>query len=427
MYNSSMNLNPLKQNIDKINTWLEDREKSEILPLYSSVDIRDAGFKMAVVDTNLFPAGFNNICELARTNIAPQLRDIILHRNPDCSCILLTIEEHTRNTWYLENIFTLKEMIVKAGFEVKIASFLNDEPEFCEEKGVLSLETAKGNTVDVHCLSAMIDSVCCGKKTFDLIILNNDLTTGIPDALRETNIPIYPSLAAGWHSRSKSHHFKEANALIQEFSELAQVDPWLLSCLFKHVETVDINSESDRDRLLEAATELFSEIESKYAEHGITEKPFIFLKADSGTYGMGVMAIESPEDILSLNRKARNKLSKGKSSQQITDFILQEGVPTAQNVNNKVSEVCIYQITNHFLGGFYRLNSQKSSRDNLNSTGMSFQKICTGSTWDCSKNEENECQVENNEGDLIIYKLLARLACLAAHKEVLQLETQQQL
>jgi len=29
-------------------------------PFYSSVDLRNSGFKLALVDTNLFPAGFNN-------------------------------------------------------------------------------------------------------------------------------------------------------------------------------------------------------------------------------------------------------------------------------------------------------------------------------------------------------------------------------
>ena len=31
---------------------------------YCSVDLRDSGDKIAPVDCNLFPAGFNNICEI---------------------------------------------------------------------------------------------------------------------------------------------------------------------------------------------------------------------------------------------------------------------------------------------------------------------------------------------------------------------------
>ncbi|MCA9405869.1 MAG: glutamate--cysteine ligase, partial [Candidatus Omnitrophica bacterium] len=53
----------IKKNQAKIHQWLESYEGAKELPLYSSVDIRDAGFKMSVVDTNIFPAGFNNLCE----------------------------------------------------------------------------------------------------------------------------------------------------------------------------------------------------------------------------------------------------------------------------------------------------------------------------------------------------------------------------
>ena len=43
---------------ETIYQWLQEQERAWT-PFYTSVDIRDAGFKIAVVDTNLFPAGFN--------------------------------------------------------------------------------------------------------------------------------------------------------------------------------------------------------------------------------------------------------------------------------------------------------------------------------------------------------------------------------
>ena len=43
---------------------LVEKKRSEIdVPIYGSVDIRDAGWKIAVVDANQFPAGFNNTSE----------------------------------------------------------------------------------------------------------------------------------------------------------------------------------------------------------------------------------------------------------------------------------------------------------------------------------------------------------------------------
>src|SRR6185295_15752932 len=129
-------------------------------------------------------------------------------------------------------------------------------------------------------------------------------------------------------------------------------DPWLFSCLSTVVEGVDINEEADRKKLSAAAEKLFADITAKYREHEINEKPFIFLKADSGTYGMGVLSVESPSEILELNRKQRNNLHKGKNGQVITRFLLQEGVPTIHRVDENPSEVCIYQIDNNLVGGF---------------------------------------------------------------------------
>ena len=44
-----------------IETWFRKKWQETPAPLTSSVDLRHAGFKLAPVDTNLFPAGFNNL------------------------------------------------------------------------------------------------------------------------------------------------------------------------------------------------------------------------------------------------------------------------------------------------------------------------------------------------------------------------------
>ena len=49
-------------------------------------------------------------------------------------------------------------------------------------------------------------------------------------------------------------------------------------------------------------------IRDKYREYGIDETPFVIVKADAGTYGMGVMTVKDAE-VTGLNRKQRNKMS----------------------------------------------------------------------------------------------------------------------
>ena len=43
--------------------WFKDQSQGLKWTVYSSFDIRNSGYKVAPVDANIFPAGFNNICQ----------------------------------------------------------------------------------------------------------------------------------------------------------------------------------------------------------------------------------------------------------------------------------------------------------------------------------------------------------------------------
>jgi len=370
----------------QIHQWLLSHEKL-YTPFYTSVDIRDAGFKIAVIDTNLFPSGFNNLCEHGLADAEGLIKKAIRTRVPNAANILIVAEEHTRNTWYLENVRILQEIITKAGFGAKIAT---------------------------------LKEIKRGEADFDLIIMNNDLSAGIPEELRAVKIPIFPSIHAGWHARLKSEHFRHANALMKEFATIVGLDPWQFSCLYEVVNHVDINNEPDRQRLYAAAVKLFEEIQNKYREHHVEGKPFIFIKPDSGTYGLGVVPIEDPQQILELNRKKRNDLEHGKDAQTVTHFLLQEGVPTIHRIEEHPCEVCVYQIDNNFVGGFYRYHETKGSRENLNSPGgMAFQKMCPH-----LDKYGKDCGIEHNLNIFDIYRILGRIAGAAAGQEIMDLDRQ---
>lgn len=401
---------------EEIHRWLGSYEGAKELPLYSSVDIRNAGFKASVVDTNIFPAGFNNLCEHGLKDSEGLIRQAITKRVPQCRHILIVAEEHTRNTWYLENVRILQQIIERAGFQVKIATFLNIQPAFCEKASYVELETATGQSVRIHCFRKIAEEFDAGREPIDLMIMNNDLTSGIPEPLKNSKIPIYPSIQAGWHSRLKSYHFDHTRDLIKEFAHIIGLDPWLFSCLFNVVEEVDVNKHEGRMNLASSADELFKRIQVKYDEHHIKEKPYIFVKSDSGTYGMGVLSIEHPDELNDLNRKSRNKLHVGKSGQIIQRYLLQEGVPTIYCSENEVCEVCIYQIENNLIGGFYRTHSGKGQRDNLNTRGMEFKKMCP------HLSKYGDCGVHHDVNVFDLYRILARIAGIAAHREIIELE-----
>ena len=329
-----------------------------------------------------------------------------------CQNVLIVAEEHTRNTWYLENVKVLKEVVEAAGFKTVVATFLDKNEFDCDAKGTIELETATGAILQMHCIHYVVNALSTGALSADMIILNNDLSSGVPDALFSLDIPIYPSVHAGWHSRRKSQHFELANTMMNSLCSKffdSNVDPWLMTTLFRSVDDVDINLPENRERLMDTASDLFKEIENKFHEHRIQEKPFVFLKANTGTYGMGVMAIEDPSDILALNRKGRNKLHKGKSAVVNTSFILQEGVPTGQQYDRGTSEVVLYHVSNAPVGGFLRVHGEKGARDNLNSKGMKFVPFCMA---------DQRSEFPN----LPLYEILGQVAGLAASQEIQHLE-----
>src|SRR6185503_3066516 len=169
-------IDTIKAHQEQIHEWLKMHESNKELPLYSSVDIRDAGFKVAVVDTNLFPGGFNNLCEHGLEDAVKFFREALLKRlSGGCKNVLLIAEEHTRNTWYLENIRILEDIITKAGFNVRITTFLSVQPAFCEGTKFVELETATKQSVRIYCLKKILEDLEAGREKFCLIILNNDL------------------------------------------------------------------------------------------------------------------------------------------------------------------------------------------------------------------------------------------------------------
>ena len=274
------------------------------LPLYLSVDIRTSFFKSAVVDANLFPAGFNNLYQPQSSSyMSSVLKNVILNRESSCQRLLIVCEDHTRNLWYLENVHILKKLLINAGFKVDVASMLTEHPFVCEKTGSLVVKTQSGENLTIYCLEWLRKRLGSGDFSYDLVLLNNDLISGIPHELEALDIPIYPSKNAGWHARSKSHHFEEVTHCFSSVCSKLGIDPWFFTTHFQTVNNVNINDSTDRDRLQQSAELCFDVIQQKYDLYEIDERPHVFIKANQGTYGMGVIPIEKPEDIKEFNRK----------------------------------------------------------------------------------------------------------------------------
>lgn len=76
-------------------------------PLYCSVDLRNVGFELVPVDTNLFPGGFNNLASEMLPLAVWTTMATIEKACPDAKDLLLVPERYTRNMLYLQSVARL--------------------------------------------------------------------------------------------------------------------------------------------------------------------------------------------------------------------------------------------------------------------------------------------------------------------------------
>ena len=102
------------------------------------------------------------------------------------------------------------------------------------------------------------------------------------------------------------------------------------------------------------STALLDKIRTKYKEYGIKEKPFVIVKADAGTYGMGIMTVKDADGSERPEPQAAQQDGGGEGRPGSHDVIMQEGVHTFEHINDAVAEPVVYMIDRYVVGGFYK-------------------------------------------------------------------------
>ena len=397
-----------------IEHWLRRQWLTHPAPFYSSVDLRNAGFKLAPVDTNLFPGGFNNL-NPDFLPLAVQAAQVAVEKMcADARRFLIIPENHTRNLYYLQNVASLADIIGKTGLSVRIGSLIPDLTE------PLALDLPDGRRLLLEPVRREGNRLMLGtQQAFDpcSILLNNDLSAGAPAILQgldPTQIML-PPLHAGWATRSKDKHFSAYDEVAHAFAGLIGIDPWTINPYHALCDEVDFQARLGEECLADHVTAMLARIQVKYAEYGITRAPFVIVKADAGTYGMGIMSVKSPDDVRDLNRRQRNKMAVVKEGLSVTQVLVQEGVPTYENLNEAVAEPVVYMIDHFVIGGFYRVHTSRGDDENLNAPGMHFVPLAfdeSGSFCDCGDRPDSPVN------RFYTYGVLARLAALAAAIEL---------
>ncbi len=394
-----------------IEGWFRQQWRQSPPPFYTSVDLRNAGYKIAPVDTNLFPAGFNNLNPVFLPLCIQAMQAAVERIHPQAGRIVIVPESHTRNLFYLENVAVLRAIIEKAGFEVRIGSLL---PDLAAPQNI---DLPSGRTLTLEPLIRAGDQVRVGEFTPDLVVLNNDLSGGRPALLENLAQPVVPPLTMGWATRLKSRHFTHYSAVAREFGARIGLDPWLIEPLFKNCGEVNFMDGTGMNCLQRHTGELLAEIQQRYDHYGITARPFIIVKADAGSYGMGVMTVHDPGEVMTLNRKQRTRMATTKEGQAIRNVIIQEGVYTHETWGEPpaVAEPVVYMIDRHVVGGFYRVHTERTVTENLNAPGMRFEPLAFA---DCCISPDRRLAPDAQANRFYAYGVVARLALLAAGREM---------
>ena len=396
-----------------IEHWLRGQWQEHESPFYCSVDLRNSGFKIAPVDTNLFPGGFNNLNPEFQPLCVQAAMTALEKICPDARGAVLVPENHTRNQFYLQNVATLARILRHAGMQVRIGSLLPDITEPAE------IKLPDGKTLTLEPLRRKGNRLMVGDFEPCVVLLNNDLSAGIPDILRDAEQAVLPPLHAGWAVRRKSNHFEAYNQVAEDFAEVIGVDPWLLNPYFEKCGRIDFRERKGEECLEGYVAEILDNVRAKYRQYSIDADPYVIIKADAGTYGMGIMSVKDASEVRGLNRRQRNKMAVVKEGLEVHDVIVQEGVYSFETVNNAVAEPVVYMIDHFVVGGFYRVHTERGANENLNAPGMHFAPLAFAAP--CSSPDPDDPGCPPNR--FYAYGVIARLALLAAAIELERTES----
>lgn len=386
------------KNCDAVSRWFEEKARGLKFPVYASFDVRDSGEKVAPVDANVFPAGFNNICPTDKESAPIYMKRYLDETYPSQGKhIFLLCEEHTQNAYYWENVSTLRDILISSGRDVVVGL-----PRVLAEP--IRVRTSSGKELEVYSATDKEGQLFVQDKKIDLIICNNDFSDRYESWGQNLQIPMNPPREMGWHRRRKSDFFNQYNLLAHEFSGVAQINPQAVVIETELHKGIDVDDEDSREQLAVHVDKFLSELKKKYKVQGIHTEPFCFIKNNSGTYGLAVVQVHSGQEIRDWNNKTRKKMKAAKAGQVVNEVIIQEGIPTRfRDESGGSAEPCIYMIGGELVGGFLRTHSQKGPEESLNSPGAVYKRLCMSDLEVALP----DCPMEN------VYGWVSKLSALA--------------
>ncbi len=374
---------------------------------YSSVDLRNAGFKLAPVATDLFPGNFNNLTPEMLPLAVQAAMAAIEKICPEARNLLLIPDADTSDPFYLASVQTLVQVFNQAGLNVRLGSF-GEAPQ--------TLSAPGGGELTLEPVQRYRGRL--GLKDFDpcTILLNSDLALGIPRELQGLHEQyLLPPLHAGWTVRRKSRHFQSYEEVAKKFAKLLGMDPWLINPMHNACGEVDFETAGGLDCVRSNVDAALTKVRRKYKEYGINERPFVVLKADHGNRGRGVLTVRDVKDLEDTAR-LRERMGLAKDGEAITDVIIQEGVASYERIHGTVAEPVVCMIDRYVVGGYYRVHADRGTDENLGGPGSSFVPLAFAESTQLPRAGAKPGASAPNR--FYMYGVIGRLAMLAASYEL---------
>ncbi|MBD3893871.1 glutamate--cysteine ligase [Hydrogenophaga sp.] len=404
-------INELEQRILEsmpvIERWFRLEWMEHTPPFYTSVDIRNAGFKLAPVETRLHPDGWDHLAPEMLPLAVQAAMAAIEKICPEAKNLLL-VPRSTEDRCYLSNLAQLRRIFYQAGLNVRIGSLSN------QIKAPTTIELPDGASVTLEPL--IRNKRRLGLKNFDpcTIVLNNDLSAGVPGILEELHEQyLLPPLHASWSTRRKSRHSKAYEEVAKRFGKLLGMDHWLIAPLFAACGAIDGSSPPGLDALRNHADVLLAKIRRKYKEYGINEKPFVRIKSDRGSGGV---LLRDAKEIDRLAPALLARLGTEPGALAVPEILLQEGVPTCERINAAHAEPVVYLMDRYVVGGLYRVHAEHDADHSARAPGAGFVPLAFEHSAQLPQpGIKPGASVPNR---FYMYGVIGRLAMLAASYEL---------
>ena len=153
---------------------------------------------------------------------------------------------------------------------------------------------------------------------------------------------------------------------------------------------------------------MLAKVRRKYKEYGSNEKPFVIVKPDNGSGGIGVMTVRDAKDVEALVRRVQ--------AHPEAELLIQEGVLTQERVHDGFAEPVVYMMDRYVVGGFYRVHAERGSDESLASPGASFVPLAFSESAHLPQPGAKPGASAPNR--FYMYGVVARLAMVGASYEL---------